>query len=934
MTSIPKHTHSTRHFLFALICFMVFPLLLPAQRIDSTFGENGFWVVDEAESQLLLRANGETRVLPNGKLIIADIHNRDLLVQTKIAEYHTGNKCFGSTLWLKMLLPDGSPDSLFGRNGSIFYPLAYRELYYSERNTTFYDIILRPAGGFFLLFKGGKNLLSIYALQSNGSMDSTYGDKGIIVFDQEKAGITGREVISGKLHLLDQGDLLLGGSTISGIFFIQLNKLGDLVPQFGDNGFEYIKTKKFENPNVEYLRAIHVDSCIYALTTTRTKHRSISQAIRSGLIKLHLNGQVDTTFKDEGRYSRLSARFYDLDVLPDGKILILHNVGITALHPSGNLFKHTYFEDLKDWPERSNLTRIYLKESGKMLLSGFSNSQYMVARLMPDFQPDTTYGYAGFRREFHQGRTVENIHQGGITEDDNIFLMSEWGLVRFDSTGNFASDFGSFGTLPVYGYFLSGYWKGIETDSLGDIWAWGNGGENNENFFIGHFSKDGGTPLSNGFQGIKWLNPPLGTDREGDSRDIHNQLRVWHWIGDSTFLLAGRENADGFIQKYNVSGEPDTTFVKIKIDEIITHIISVSSQEIYVNAVDIEPTFEFSLSAQAKKIHADGTLDPTFTSSGYGANLLSIAIFPVEDEKRLIVSSAIGLGSNDPKFLVINRRFKDGSPDVNFGSNGFNLFSIPQELPFPPLGSQLLADQSIRLIGLEGMINISQEGVVDSTAYENTWKPFELGFNFDSVIISNQQLIVEPDSGFLLYGNFQYKGGYKYGIFLARYTKEGDPDISFGDSGLYVLNRPSHSDLVHSILRESDSVYVLAGSSNAQMMMTRLHVPPTKTQAHISVPPDTTLVPDSTNYSQIRIFPNPTSGHSVKIKFQLEEEEGVAISLYSIEGHFIKNLFLAQKQEGNHEETLTLPTNLNPGHYLIRYQSSKTDSWHKIVFTP
>jgi uncharacterized delta-60 repeat protein len=915
-------------------------MLLSGQRIDSTFGVNGFWQMTEDDHDLQSPAYGEVEVLPDGKLLVANIHDRGLEVQTRLSEFHSSNFCQGMSLWVKRLMPDGSPDSSFGKDGIVFYPLPFYGLSYSAKNTSFYDLILKPTGGFFTLFQGGKNLLNVYAFQPNGSLDSTFGDNGVVAFHSEKEGIPGGNVNSGKLTILAQGDLLHGGSTREGIFFTQLNKSGQIETQFGDNGIKYIAN--YGN----FILKLNADTCIYVLTKTTSLTRG------SSLTKLHLHGQVDTTFKDEGRYNKPRVRFYDLTVLPDGKILILHNEGIEVLQPSGDLYKQIEFSSFQHWPlSFIRLTRIFLTKANKLLLGGYSGYEYMVARLMPDFQPDTTYGFAGFRKERHQGKNVQEVRRASITEDESLIMMSEWGLAKFDSTGNYAASFGNQGTLPVYNPFLSGYWKGIEIDSLGDIWAWGNGGEDNENFFIAHVGRNAGRPMSKGFQGLIWLNPAPGTDRVGHSRDVFNQLTGWKWTSDSTFLLTGRENADGFLRRYHVSGKPDTTYSQVKIDELVTHIIDGPDQEIYVRAVDIYPDPEFYGSSLVRRIHVDGTIDPSFSSGECGWNVPSMDIISVENDKRLFIyGSENGLLDNDYREdFFIHRRFKNGLLDVDFG---WKRYSIPQEFPFLPLGAQQLPNQSIRLIGIEGMVNITEKGEIDRTAYEKKWRPIDLGFSPNSVAIYNPQLIFEPDSGFLLFGN-AYFGEYRYNIFLARFTKDGYPDINFGDSGLYVLQRPYHSDLVHSVFRESDSVYVLAGSSNAQMMMTRLHVPPTKKQGIIPMPLDTTVIQgiipmppdttvivnttlifDSTNYTQTTIYPNPTSSNSLKIQFKLEVDSKADISLYSIEGHLIERLLSKQYQKGSHEASLTLPANLHPGHYLFRLQTSQSDSWHKIVFIP
>ena len=75
-------------------------------------------------------------------------------------------------------------------------------------------------------------------------------------------------------------------------------------------------------------------------------------------------------------------------------------------------------------------------------------------------------------------------------------------------------------------------------------------------------------------------------------------------------------------------------------------------------------------------------------------------------------------------------------------------------------------------------------------------------------------------------------------------------------------------------------------------------------------------------------FPNPFTQNTT-IQYQLEKPEYVVISLYGLQGQFVKSLFEGCQSAGTH--TLQFDgQGLKPGIYLVRLKTNSHVGFHKI----
>ncbi|HYV93992.1 MAG TPA: hypothetical protein VE978_19600 [Chitinophagales bacterium] len=134
-------------------CFII--RVLPNGSIDSLFGNNGFVIVDDGNSETAQSIS----ILPDGKILAAG--HSDSTLSSKIMCWR-----FQS---------DGSPDSSFGNNGEII-------LYSGSKFNRAWFVFSQSDSTAIIgtsLFDGVHTAPSIFHLNYDGSIDSSYGDNGV-----------------------------------------------------------------------------------------------------------------------------------------------------------------------------------------------------------------------------------------------------------------------------------------------------------------------------------------------------------------------------------------------------------------------------------------------------------------------------------------------------------------------------------------------------------------------------------------------------------------------------------------------------------------------------------------------------------------------------------------------------------------------------------
>ena len=176
-----------------------------------------------------------------------------------------------------------------------------------------------------------------------------------------------------------------------------------------------------------------------------------------------------------------------------------------------------------------------------------------------------------------------------------------------------------------------------------------------------------------------------------------------------------------------------------------------------------------------------GTLDKTFGRKGRQWDTVGryadIRAMVIQPDGKIVIG-APGAYKGNTTYRV-DRLLADGTPDISFGTSG----SVIIPLPFSNKKSKayvtylaLTADGKILAGGNSSyIVKLTTKGVVDSSFGTNGLTQLYIG-NYGNA------MLVQPDGRFVIGGN-TFINNETSRVVLQRFLPNGNPDITFGDSG-------------------------------------------------------------------------------------------------------------------------------------------------------
>ncbi len=338
--------------------------------IDNTFGKNGI-VITQIESENIINGlylgkdNKILLVMANYQLgfytpllIKYNLNGQiDLNYGIKLINYFSpaigaksvlqddGKILVASTLsrlatkndiWLIRLNNDGTVDNTFGINGTQYIDLG------DSNSNVFYDVAALVDGKFLVCGEtirrkdtNSNSYSYVSKLNNNGSMDSTFGNKGVLILNENQKG-------SNFLVLPSQDFLLTGSFLRSGLnrigkrfLTMRFDNKGQLDNSFGFEGYTTDSFLDISN-NCEATKIVRQSDGKIIVAGGVSEFLGNSFL---GMIRYNEGGQTDKTFGEEGKaVSAISPTgqdyFNDLALLNNGKILFLgydknNNISLT-----------------------------------------------------------------------------------------------------------------------------------------------------------------------------------------------------------------------------------------------------------------------------------------------------------------------------------------------------------------------------------------------------------------------------------------------------------------------------------------------------------------------------------------------------------------------------------------------------------------------------
>ena len=377
---------------------------------------------------------------------------------------------------------------------------------------------------------------------------------------------------------------------------------------------------------------------------------------------------------------------------------------------------------------------------------------------------------------------------------------------------------------------------------------------------------------------------------------------------DGKIILGGStiDNNDFFnncLARFTANGIPDSSFgVNGKVTTFIDDFYAPTSIAISSDGkivVALASTYFADADIDILEYNDDGSVYNEFGYGGTSFNHRSYAnAMALQSKGKIVVAGSTG-NDTTGTLLTLLRFKKTGLLDNSFGYGGL----IILDDGMAAYAMALQSDDKIIILADKYQDSIiarfTKNGLPDST--------FGTNGRINPAFRGNA-LVVQPDSKIIIAGRL-YNGS-DYDLAIARYKKNGKPDKTFGINGIVTTNF-NGNDGAASIALQTDGKIVAGGFSEADLALARYHG-------------DVTLFNDAGNENitavknggdppintGIKIYPNPFQS-ILSIDFSAPGKIQKTISVYNIKGE----LLLTKATDGNTQLDVT---QLTPGTYLIK----------------
>ncbi len=355
-------------------------------ELDTTFGTDGFSLLSgQTNSWALINS----KIQSDGKIIIS------------------GHKIENSNCCLNFIARfniDGNLDSSFGSEGYITLPI------FDENGPMLFVL---NDDSIITLFSDGEDYTKIYKFTLNGIIDSSFADNGELLFTEES-------------HRFNNDNAIINNGYIYTLFGDNIKKidqnLGQLDITFGNNG-----ELSINNQYLGKLLFIHNDNFYMSRIGS-------GQSPKNSLLRVNFNGELDTTFGDNGYATIYTAINYnDLDyfnsnVTFDNSQFIYANIDnnnenysqIKKYDIDGNIITDFGENGIADLDNNSRFSSIQIFNN-KIYLSGIDTSEGIpnlkFIRRLTDGAPDISFNNSGLyiegENEYYEFTESLNILNNG-----------------------------------------------------------------------------------------------------------------------------------------------------------------------------------------------------------------------------------------------------------------------------------------------------------------------------------------------------------------------------------------------------------------------------------------------------------------------------------------------------------------------------------------
>ncbi|WP_395052582.1 T9SS type A sorting domain-containing protein [Flavobacterium sp.] len=626
---------------------------------DSNFGVNGFVSLSNNPSVFYSKS---IVLQSDGKIVVTG------------TDYNETNNNFE----VIRLNSNGSFDTGFDNDGKAIIAI-------SSINDEAYASVIQADGKIIITgqTRNGSNTSGNYdiataRLNSNGTLDTTFGANGFTIFQNTSLSSEyGRSIT-----LQSDNKILIGGSSASKIIVLRYNSIGALDTTFDGDGF-FLTTANTNN-------SIAINYCASRQIIKSLVDGKIiiggSLLSNYGIVKLNSNGTLDTSFGTNGIVTNDKNAFDRVTFLlmnPNGNLIIGGGSSTnTATNFTSEKIEFTsngiFVSDLTfSLNQGSNkIISSIVQQDGKIVsigenqTSGFKNS--LLIRQNSNGSLDTSFGINGIITFDSELTKVIQLSNGKY-----IVLSSfDRKLYKYNIDGTPDS---SFGTNGLVDYNLSAPNIVMYLD---DVVA-----SENDQIFIGYDYNINGTGETVDF-GLSKLNnngsidTSFGTNGVATTRFNFYGLASSEWPAniilqsDNKIIVSGIlnsfntliDNSSIGITRFNINGTLDNSFgisgkvvTQINSKNYPYQTIALNDDKFLLNTQDV---INNETKTSTIKYNVNGSVDTSFGTNGIVTDSNKNNSMILQPDGKFLKS---GSASNQ---FSINRYLSNGTIDTTFGNNG------------------------------------------------------------------------------------------------------------------------------------------------------------------------------------------------------------------------------------------------------------------------
>lgn len=828
-------------------------MFTPEGGIDLTFGTDGLVVIDGYGYDDF----------------VASIHIQDdekiLVAGTALKERCTAdnlNSC-ETDFFLFRLNVDGELDNEFGANGVVLTDFEENEVCGGMRLLDDRKILI--AGTTKSATGEERGILVRY--NTDGTVDATFGEEGKVKLALEHS-----------CHFNDfdiqaDGKIIVVGEGDNKQMVARFHPNGDLDENFGNDGW-VLANQLYEGRKI----ALQPDGGIIAMGM-------------SGYARYKISGDIDSTLNDDGVVfvdipicGGSGYQFNDIALLPDNGVVIAANY-------------NDFYDDYLIVEECAHLLKF---NSHGDLVGNFGDSGIKNLGCESEFVIAYVAAQANNILVTSDGR-LNVVVRSCYVGDENLEIQ------KLYLSGNIDESFGTNGKaiFPNLNSTVTLYDMALRDD--GKILV--TGYNNEEKLMLLQYTENGNLDVTFGENGV--------VSTYISNVDIGRRILI---KSNGRILLFGEYYDGGVIIQYLPNGDIDATFGtegKVLIPTNDASLILAEIQDDGKIVVVFHSDFGGSVSQQKiLRYNADGSLDETFGTNGLITHPLAMFVnsFVLQPDGKMITlgyKTISGLG----EFMIISRINVDGSLDVTFADEG----KIMEAVDFP---SRLITNQILLMPDGKILSGGSNYNSVVVTKYDIDGNPDPLFGEAGRVqvpvadieVFEFSNLVVQPDGKILVIGYAGLEESFHYGhkAIVARFTRSGELDPSFGDNGM--VENDFFVETTAGVIATDNAVLVggyLGILSAGDIIIGKFHLG------------QYTEIHQFTSIVKASLFPNPTKKQATLTYF-LEREEQISLRLYDMFGRLVQTFYTAEnKITGEHQEKLFFDKALVPGQYFLTFSTKK-----------